>query len=56
MRLMDDAGKQIVIKSFNVSRGNNNIVLDQMVSLPKGVYFVQVIMNNNLYNEKLMKR
>jgi len=56
MRLMDDAGKQIVVKSINVSRGNNNIVLDQMVSLPKGVYFVQVIMNNNLYNEKLMKR
>ena len=56
MRLMDDAGKQIVVKTINVSRGNNNIVLDQMVSLPKGVYFVQVIMNNNLYNEKLMKR
>jgi hypothetical protein len=53
---MDDAGKQIKYKSINLTKGNNNIVIDQLASLPKGMYVVQVVMNNNLYNEKLIKR
>ena len=56
MRVMDDAGKQISYKSFTVNTGNNSIVIDQLSSLPKGMYVVQVIFNNTLYNQKLIKK
>ena len=55
MRLFDESGKQIVYKSFNVNVGNNSLMIDQLSSLPKGIYVVQVIFNNSMYNEKLVK-
>jgi hypothetical protein len=56
MRLMDDAGKQLLNRSFNINTGNNSLMIDQLANLPKGVYIVQVILNNSVYNEKLIKK
>ena len=56
LRLIDNSGKQILTKSFNVSNGNNSIMVDQLGNLPRGIYVIQVMMNNKLYNQKIVKR
>ncbi|MBS1599621.1 MAG: T9SS type A sorting domain-containing protein [Bacteroidetes bacterium] len=56
MRLMDNAGKQLLYRSFNINSGNNSLMIDQISNLPKGIYIVQVTMNNTLYTEKLVKK
>ena len=56
LRLIDNAGKQILTKSFTVTTGNNNMVVDQLAGLQRGIYVIQVILNNNLYNQKIVKK
>ena len=56
LRLIDNAGKQILTKSFTVTSGNNNMVVDQLAGLPRGIYVIQVMLNNNLYNQKIVKK
>src|SRR5450432_833878 len=55
-RVIDNSGKQISTKSFSVTKGNNSILIDQLGYLSKGVYIVQVMFNNKLYNQKIIKR
>jgi hypothetical protein len=56
MRLMDNSGREIMYKSFTINTGTNNVMVDQLNTLPKGVYIVQVVVNNSLYNNKLIKQ
>ena len=56
MRLMDNAGKPLMSKSFPVNNGNNSVLIDQLGFLPRGIYIVQVMVNNNLYNQKIIKK
>jgi hypothetical protein len=56
LRLIDESGRQILTKSFTVIAGNNNLTIDQLGNLPKGVYVIQVMLNNNLYNQKIVKK
>jgi Secretion system C-terminal sorting domain len=56
LRLIDNSGRQIITKSFGVTNGNNSILVDQLGNLPKGIYVIQVIFNNNLYNQKIIKK
>lgn len=56
LRLIDNSGKQILTKSFTVTTGNNSVMVDQLGNLPKGIYVIQVMINNNLYNQKVVKR
>jgi hypothetical protein len=56
LRLIDEAGRQILVKSFTVIGGNNNLTVDQLSHLPKGIYVIQVMLNNNLYNQKIVKK
>ena len=56
LRLIDEAGRQILVKSFTVVAGNNNLTVDQLGHLPKGIYVIQVMLNNNLYNQKIIKK
>ena len=56
LRLIDDAGRQLMTKSFTVINGNNSQILDQLGHLPKGIYVIQVMVNNNLYNQKIVKK
>ena len=30
-------------------------MVDQLGNLPKGIYVIQVMVNNNLYNQKIVK-
>jgi hypothetical protein len=56
MRLMDNAGKPLITKTFPVNNGNNSVLIDQLGFLPRGIYIVQVMVNNNLYNQKIVKK
>jgi len=56
LRLIDDAGRQILTKSFTVINGNNSLLVDQLGHLPKGIYVIQLMVNNNLYNQKIVKK
>jgi hypothetical protein len=56
LRLIDNSGRQILTKSFIVSNGNNSIAVDQLGNLPKGIYIIQIMFNNNLYNQKVIKK
>jgi hypothetical protein len=56
LRLIDDSGRQILIKSFTVTNGNNSMTVDQLGNLPKGIYIIQVLINNNQYIQKIVKK
>ena len=56
VKLMDNSGRLIMYKSFTVTAGNNNLMVDQLGGLPKGIYIIQVISNNSMYNSKLVKQ
>jgi hypothetical protein len=56
IRLIDNAGKQLMNKSFNVYNGNNSVLVDQLGSLPRGIYVIQIMLNNKLYNQKIVKK
>ncbi|MDP4130681.1 MAG: T9SS type A sorting domain-containing protein [Bacteroidota bacterium] len=56
LRVMDNSGRQILTKNVTVNNGNNSIMIDQLGNLPKGLYVAQVLLNNNLYNIKLLKK
>ncbi len=56
LRLIDNSGRQILTKSFTITNGNNSIMVDQLGNLPRGVYIIQVMVNNNLYNQKIIKK
>ncbi len=56
IRLIDNTGKPLMVKSFNVSGGSNSVLVDQLGYLPKGMYVIQVMLNNKLYNQKIIKK
>jgi hypothetical protein len=56
LRLIDNSGRQIMTKSFTVTNGNNSVMIDQLGYLPKGIYIIQVMINENLYNQKIVKK
>ena len=56
LRLIDNSGRQILTRSITVTNGNNSIMVDQLGNLPRGIYIIQVMVNNNLYNQKIIKK
>ncbi|PWT77185.1 MAG: hypothetical protein C5B59_04615 [Bacteroidetes bacterium] len=56
MRLIDDAGRQVMSRTFNLNEGSNSLMIDQLTHLAKGIYVVQLVYNNNIYNQKLVKK
>ena len=56
LRLIDNSGKQIFVKSFTVINGNNNMVVDQLGGLQRGIYIIQLMVNNEIYNQKIIKK
>ncbi len=56
LRVVDNSGRQIRTKNITVNTGNNSIMIDQLENLPKGMYVVQAMLNNNLYTVKLLKK
>ncbi|HVY76853.1 MAG TPA: T9SS type A sorting domain-containing protein [Puia sp.] len=56
LRLIDNSGRQILTRTITVNNGANSIMLDQLGNLPRGLYIVQALVDNNLYNQKLLKK
>ena len=56
LRLIDNSGRQILTRSITITNGNNSIMVDQLGYLPKGIYIIQVMVSNNLYNQKIIKK
>ena len=56
VKLMDNAGKEIMKKSFAINVGSNNLLIDRLNSLPRGLYIIEVISGNTFSNEKLIKQ
>jgi len=56
LRVIDNAGKPITSKTFTVTNGNNSVLIDHLGFLPRGIYVIQVMVNNKLYNEKIIKK
>jgi hypothetical protein len=56
LRLIDNSGRQILTRTFTVSNGNNSELVDQLGNLPRGIYVIQVMFDNSLYNQKIIKK
>jgi len=56
IRLFDNAGKQIFNRPFSAGSGSNSISIDQLGNLARGIYIIQVVYDNNLFNQKLIKK
>jgi hypothetical protein len=56
VRLMDNSGRQIMVRSFTLNPGNNNLTIDQLTALPRGIYFIQVAYNSSIITQKLVKQ
>jgi hypothetical protein len=56
LRVIDNSGKPLTSKSFSVTNGNNSVVIDQLGFLPRGIYVIQVMVNDNVYTQKILKK
>ena len=56
LRVVDNSGRTVETKNFIANTGNNSILIDQLGNLPRGLYFVQVSLNNTVYTQKLLKQ
>lgn len=54
--VMDIAGKTVVTLTQNLNTGMNTIETSQLSQLPKGIYMVQLNINGQLTNHKLVKQ
>ncbi len=53
--LIDMQGKVILSHQYSISEGLNNITLDMLENLKKGLFFVKVILNNETRVVKILK-
>ena len=53
VRVMDIAGRNLVSSNTAVSNGNNAITID-INNIPAGTYNVQVLINGETYNQRLV--
>ncbi len=44
-----------LLRSFNADIGNTLVIPLSVSSLPKGIYYIQVFVNNKVYKQKLIK-
>jgi Ig-like domain CHU_C associated/Secretion system C-terminal sorting domain len=54
IRLVDNAGKTVVLQKQKVSRGNNMVQLNGLTKYSTGVYALQVLVNNEIVTQKLI--
>ena len=55
-RLFDNAGKLVAYSNISLGAGTNSIPIDRLESLSTGIYILQVVMNNNVFTQKLIKK
>jgi hypothetical protein len=54
IRLVDNAGKTVVLQKQKVSKGNNIAQLNELNKFAAGIYAVQVLVNNEIVTQKLI--
>ena len=52
--IKDFAGKQVMVLSQKVVKGNNRIYINGLSKLPSAVYNLQVIIDNEMMTQKLI--
>lgn len=55
IRLIDGYGRPVRKKSMNVSKGSNSIYMENVSNLPPGMYIINVSLNGQMLQQKLMK-
>jgi hypothetical protein len=55
-QLVDYAGRVVMQQNINVQEGNNNIAVNNMSRLLAGNYVAVVKINNEVYNQKIVKQ
>jgi uncharacterized repeat protein (TIGR01451 family) len=54
IRLVDNAGKTVLLQKQKVSKGNNMVQLNELNKYTTGVYALQVLVNNEVVTQKLI--
>lgn len=54
VRIVDAAGKSIITKAVKLSAGTNAITVDEIKNLAGGIYNVQVMLDGQMLNQKLV--
>jgi uncharacterized repeat protein (TIGR01451 family) len=54
IRLVDNAGKTILLQKQKVSKGNNMLQLNELNKFTTGVYALQVLINDEIVTQKLI--
>jgi hypothetical protein len=56
LRLLTSDGKEILRQTRSITSGNNSILLDNLGELAKGVYIIEIIVNDVRITQTLMKQ
>jgi uncharacterized repeat protein (TIGR01451 family) len=56
VKVLDAAGKYVSQKTQSLVSGANSILLDGLDKLPEGVYTLQIIISNEVFNQRLIVR
>ena len=54
VRLLDNTGKTLIVQNQKAVKGVNTIQLNNLIRYSSGVYTVQVLVNNEVVNQKLV--
>ena len=55
LRLTDESGKRIMVKTENGIQGENNFMLNDLSSLNPGIYFLEIFYGSKASKFKLVK-
>jgi hypothetical protein len=56
LRLLTSDGKEILKQTRSITSGNNSILLDNLGELAKGIYVIEIIVNNVRITQTLVKQ
>lgn len=54
IRLIDNMGKTVLVKTQKVAKGNNSLQLQGLSKYSNGVYSLQLFVNDEVVTEKLI--
>jgi hypothetical protein len=54
--ILDNMGKSLVSRTMNVSKGNNQISIDDVEHLAAGIYFLRLKEGQNVFFKKIIKQ
>jgi uncharacterized repeat protein (TIGR01451 family) len=54
IRIIDKAGRTMILKTQKVNRGSNNVYLSELNKYANGAYIIQIYVNNEILNERLV--